>query len=139
TGSTNFPGTPGAFQTICNDGNECANYDDAFVSKFSSTGSALVYSTYLGGGRSDVGTGIAVDGLGNAYVTGLTHSTDFPITPSAFQTVCNGCGCTPDAYVSKLNPTGSALVYSTYLGGSGQDAGSAIALDGAGNVIVTGT
>jgi hypothetical protein len=139
TGSANFPVTPGAFQTVCNDGNECANYDDAFVSKFSSTGSALVYSTYLGGGRSDVGTGIAVDGSGNAYVTGLTHSTDFPVTPGAFQTVCTGCGGNPDAYVSKLNPTGSGLVYSTYLGGSGQDAGSAITVDSAGNVFVAGT
>ena len=81
----------------------------------------LFYSTYLGGSGGDKGYGIAVDSSGNAYVTGLTPSTNFPTTSGAFQTTLNG---TSDAFVTKLNPTGSApLVYSTYLGGSGTDAG----------------
>ena len=93
---------------------------DAFVTKLNPTGSALVYSTYLGGSGNDDGYGIAVDSAGNAYVTGATGSTDFPTTPGAFQTTCNGGNyCAKyDAFVSKLNPTGSALVYSTYLGGN---------------------
>jgi hypothetical protein len=127
TDSPDFPVTPGGFQTACASG--C---DDAFVSKINPAGSALVYSTYLGGSGVDQGAGIAVDGTGNAYVTG-GGSADFPVTPGAFQTVCAG-GC---AFVTKLNQAGSALAYSTYLGGDG-DHGQGIALDGAGNVYVTG-
>src|SRR5205823_65723 len=98
------------------------------------TGSALVYSTYMPG-RAVVG--IAVDSAGNAYVTGDTVDTDFPTTPGAFQPSFGGLR---DAFVTKLNPTGSALVYSTYLGGSGIEGPSGgIALDIAGNAYVTGT
>ena len=79
----------------------------------------LVYSTYLGGSGDDRGQGIAVDAAGNAYVTGFTVSTDFPTTLGAFQTTFGGAVDGVDAFVTKLNPTGSALVYSTYLGGSG--------------------
>ena len=96
----------------------------------------LSYSTYLGGSGSDEGQGIAVDAAGNAYVTGLTQSTDFPTTPGAFQTTYGGGEF--DAFVTKLNPTGTALVYSTYLGGSGYDYGRGIAVDTAGNAYVTG-
>ena len=110
TASTNFPTTPGAFQTTYGGGS-----DDAFVTKLNPTGTALVYSTYLGGTDSDGGYGIAVDSAGNAYVTGYTASTNFPTTPGAFQTTFGGNG---DAFVTKLNPTGTALVYSTYLGGT---------------------
>jgi Big-like domain-containing protein/beta-propeller repeat-containing protein len=112
----------------------------AFVTKINATGSALVYSTYLGGSNLDVGSRIAVDGAGNAYVTGYTESTDFPTTPGAFQRVCSGsCGTNSgDAFVAKINPTGSALVYSTYLGGSGADGGFGIAVDSAGNAYVGG-
>ncbi|MBI3330258.1 MAG: SBBP repeat-containing protein, partial [Nitrospinae bacterium] len=99
------------------------------------TGSALVYSTYLGGSGSDSGRGIAVDGTGNAYVTGGTNSTDFPTTPGAFQPTFGGFY---DVFVTKLNTTGSALVYSTYLGGSRFETGLAIAVDGTGNAYVTG-
>ena len=93
---------------------------NAFVAKLNPTGSALVYSTYLGGsGGGNTGDSIALDTSGNSYVTGVTLSTDFPVTPGAYQTVCGGgsLGCY-DAFVSKINPSGSAFVYSTYLGGS---------------------
>jgi hypothetical protein len=140
TESPNFPTTPGAFQTT--DTNTTFWY--AFVSKINTTGSALVYSTYLGGSIyydnhfGSSGSSIAVDGAGNAYVTGYTTTTDFPVTPGVFQTTCNvGIGCF-DAFVTKLNPTGSALVYSTYLGGSGQDGGATIVADIYGNAYVTG-
>jgi hypothetical protein len=95
----------------------------------------LVYSTYLGGSGFDAGVGIAVDASGNAYVTGQTGSTNFPTTPGAFQTTYGGGSF--DAFITKLNPTGTALVYSTYLGGSGDDFGTGIAVDESGNAYVT--
>ncbi|MGB9073656.1 MAG: SBBP repeat-containing protein [Terriglobales bacterium] len=135
TGSTDFPTTPGAFQTTCNGGNYCAKYGDAFVSKLNPTGSALVYSTYLGGNSYEYGAGIAVDSAGNAYVTGGTYSRDFPTMNPLQATFGGGQN---DAFVSKLNPTGAALIYSTYLGGKQSDYGDGIAVDSAGNVYVTG-
>jgi hypothetical protein len=110
---------------------------DAFVAKLNATGSALVYSTYLGGSRYDEGNSIAVDSSGNAYVTGVTYSTNFP-TATPFQSTCGGCSTYADAFVAKLNAIGSALVYSTYLGGSGVDYGYGIAVDSSGNAYVTG-
>jgi hypothetical protein len=110
---------------------------DAFVAKLNATGSALVYSTYLGGSRYDEGNSIAVDSSGNAYVTGVTYSTNFP-TATPFQSTCGGCSTYADAFVAKLNALGSALVYSTYLGGSGVDYGYGIAVDSSGNAYVTG-
>ena len=129
TFSTNFPTTPGAFQTTL-------NFTDAFVTKLNPAGSALVYSTYLGGSRSDEGHAIAVEAAGSAYVTGLTASFNFPTTPGAFRTTSGGGG--GDAFVTKLNADGSALVYSTYLGGNSIDFGNGIAVDTAGNAYVTG-
>jgi Concanavalin A-like lectin/glucanases superfamily/Beta-propeller repeat len=180
--TTNFPTTPGAYQT------SNAGSEDAFVTKVSynplTQTTSLAYSTYLGGGGGDVGRGIAVDALGNAYVTGLTRSgavdgcnnpdpfaqPPFPTTPGAYQTMmapsqpnnsCMFC-CrdqfgnpigTPvnpnlqDAFVTKLNSTGTALIYSSYFGGGtlpptindgAFDEGHAIALDSAGNVYITG-
>src|SRR6266513_368742 len=140
TVSSNFPTTAGAFQTTFGGGVFGAG--DSFVTKRNPTGSALVYSTYLGGGSSDdYGEGIKLDAAGNAYVTGGTGSTVFPTTAGAFQRtfgapVCDGC--TSNAFVTKLDPTGSALVYSTYLGGSGRDGGWGIAVDTLGNAYVTG-
>ena len=96
----------------------------------------LSYSTYLGGNNGDFGEAIAADAAGNAYVVGETFSTNFPVTAGAFQTGTRG---TPDAFVSKLNATGTALVYSDYLGGSVLDAANAIAVDGSGNAYITGT
>ncbi len=142
TGSTesgNFPTTVGAFQTSL--ANAPNNGDpDAFVTKLNPTATALVYSTYLGGGLADVGRGIAVDGAGNAYVTGGTESADFPTTMGAFDSICGGCApLITDAFVTKLNTTGTALLYSTYLGGGNADVGNGIAVDGAGNAYVTGS
>ena len=109
--------------------------EDAFVAKLNPSGSALVYSTHLGGSNYDYGQGIAVDRGGNAYVTGYTGSSDFPTTSEAFQTTQPGL---QNTFVTKLNPRGSALVYSTYLGGSNTDGGNGIALDSSGNAYVTG-
>jgi len=145
TFSTNFPVTTGAFQST---NKEPSNLQCVFVTKLNPTGSALVYSTYLGGSGNtgneaqfgDVGEGIAVDGAGDAYVTGLTQSTSFPITTGAYQTVNNSTlsGGPWNAFVTKLNATGTALVYSTYLGGTSQDYASAIAVDSSGYAYVTG-
>jgi hypothetical protein len=129
TFSNDFPTTPGAFQTTSRGG------DKAFVSKLNRSGSALSYSTYLGGSTSDAGFGIALDASGNAYVTGFTFSNDFPTTPGAFQTTLRGIA---NVFVSKLNPTGSALSYSTYLGGTGKEEAYDIALDASGNAYVVG-
>ncbi len=107
---------------------------DAFVAKLNPAGSALLYSTYLGGSGADVATSIAVDRFGNAYVTGETDSPDFP-TANPLQASLAG---DLDAFVAKLNPAGSALLYSTYLGGSGTDDANGIAVDRFGNAYVTG-
>src|SRR5438093_239317 len=135
TGSTfsiDFPTTQGAFQTTL-----VGFHGVAFVTKLNSTGSGLVYSTYLGGAIADRGQAIAVDIAGNAYVTGLTFSKDFPTTPVAFQSTPNLLAGN-NAFVTKLNPLGSALVYSTYLGGDNDDQGLGIAVDAAGNAYVVG-
>ena len=136
TASLNFPVTGGVFQTAN------AGSDDVFVSKFDSTGQ-LIYSTYLGGSAFDSGEGIAVDRSGAAYLTGTTCSTDFPTTPSALQTTYAGTNgnCETyggDAFITKLEPGGSALAYSTYLGSSGSDVGYGIAINASGNAYVAG-
>ena len=133
TDSTDFPTTAGAFQPTFGGGS-----GDAFVTKLAPTGSALAYSTYVGGSALDRARGIAVDALGNAYVTGLTVSTDFPTTAGAFQTGCPGPSCGA-GFVTKLNPPGTTLVYSTYLGGNNSTGGTAIAVDAVGNASVTGS
>ena len=95
----------------------------------------LSYATYLGGTGGDVAYGIAVDSSGNAYITGITNSSDFP-TLSPEQSTNGGNG---DAFVAKLDSTGTALIYSTYLGGAGADTAAAIAVDSSGDAFVTGT
>ncbi len=102
----------------------------------------LSYSTYLGGTGGDGGGGIAVDATGDAYVTGSTSSSDFPTTPGAFETTYHGGYLSfggGDAFVTKLNATGSALVYSTYLGGGKEDDGHGIAVDAMGDAYITGS
>lgn len=149
--------TTGAFQTKCGTDGLCNGLWDAFVAKLDPTKSGaatLVYSTFLGGNGTDIGFGIAVDGSGNAYVTGVTGasvnsqftgsalpSSDFPTTTGAFQTTCPGTCTTDSAWVTKLNALGTGLVYSTYLGGTGNtNVGpfSSIALDSSINTYVTG-
>jgi hypothetical protein len=131
TQSSDFPTTAGAFDPSFNSG------QDAFVVKLNPAGSALDYATYLGGG-STYGYGVAVDGSGAAYVTGLTYSDDFPTTPGAFDTSKDGDQYTADAFVVKLNAAGSALDYATFLGGGSGDQGEDIAVDGSGAAYVTG-
>ncbi len=140
TVSLDFPTTPGAFQSTFAGSNPSSGGGDVFVAKLNPAGSALVYSTYLGGSSAEKGFGIAVDADGSAYVTGRTDSLDFPTTPDAFQATfaLTGDAFNYNAFVTKLNPTGSELAYSTYLGGSGDDRGIAIALDAAGNAYVAG-
>jgi hypothetical protein len=104
------------------------------VTKLDTSGAALGYSTFLGGANIDVGGGVALDGAGSAYLTGNTSSADFPTTKGAFDTTIDS----DDAFVTKLIVTGSALDYSTYLGGGTFDDGRGIALDGAGSAYVAG-
>ena len=130
TRSNDFPTTPDAFQT------SGGGSTSVYITKLNATGNAVIYSAYIGG-CEDLGLAIAVDASGNSYVTGFTRSTDFP-TASPIQAAYGGGG---DAFVTKLNADGSALVYSTYLGGDGPEtvADASIAVDSSGNVYVAGT
>lgn len=134
TFSSTFTTTTNAFQSTCagcSGGNS-----NAFVRVINATATAYVYSTFLGGSSTDVGLSVAVDSAGDAYVTGEANSSDFPTTAGALQTTYGGA---TDAFVTKLNPTGtSPLLYSTYLGGSGNDLGVSIGVDGGGIAYVTG-
>ncbi len=132
TGSPDFPVTAGAFQmqTIT---------DCAFVTKFNPTGTGLIYSTLLGGGFGDAAQGIALDSSGDAYITGNTSSSDFPVTSGAYQTTNNAfANDGANAFVAKFNATGTALVYSTFIGGTVNDGAWAIALDSSNNAFVAG-
>ena len=138
TDSVDFPVTSRAFQTGCGGGCASTTYD-AFVTKLNPAGSALIYSTYLGGSQTDQGEGIAVNAAGDAYLTGLTYSSDFPVTAGAFQTACEPEACADgQGFVTELNSTGSALVYSTYLGGNALTEPNALALNSLGDAYVTG-
>ena len=126
--SSNFPVTADAYQS--SDGGSW----DVFVSRFSSTG-ALLYSTYIGGSGSDQGSALAADGSGGVWVAGGTDSNDFPVTADAYQS--SHSGGEKDAFLSRFTSTGD-LLYSTYLGGDGDDQGRALAPDGSGGVWVAG-
>lgn len=145
TTSFNFPVTTGVAQrTFGGVGSQpAARFGDAFVAKLSADGGTFQYVTYLGGKAEDIGMGIAVDGQGNAYVAGSTTSDTFPITTGALQSTYKGSlgnAYFPggDAFVAKLNATGSALIYSTYLGGTKDDWAVGIAVDSSGKAWVTG-
>jgi uncharacterized protein (TIGR03437 family) len=130
-GTTNSPDLPvstGSAQT------SLRGSSNAFVVEFSAAGVAM-YSTYLGGSGADSGNAIAADAAGDAFVTGSTTSTNFPVVGGPFQSTLKGG---MDAFVAKIGPPGGALIYSTYLGGSGNDAGNGIAVDKTGAVYVTG-
>jgi hypothetical protein len=150
TRSFNYPTTAGSVQptfggslSIC-DQFFASLCGDAVITKINAAGTAIVYSTYLGGNSADAIYGLVVDAAGNVYVSGVTESTNFPVTPGAFQQSFGGANCPGyltcgDAFVTKLNPTGSGLVYSTYLGGSDNEYSEGIAVDTAGNAYITGT
>ncbi len=129
TTSTDFP-TVAPLQ-----GSNAGGYD-AFVAKLNPAGSALVYSTYLGGSLDDRASAIALDGVGDAYVSGTTSSTNFPVSASRPQASFNG---TTDAFAAEINPGGSALIWSTDIGGSGVSNGNGIAVDSTGNAYVVGS
>ena len=170
TYSPDFPVTQGVFQTT---NHTTISSTNAFLTKLNSAGTALVYSTYLGGSGGvvclsptllhtageQVG-GLAIDSSGNAYLTGATASTDFPVTPGAYQPANHAhIACMPgynggnNAFIAEMNPTGNGLIYSTYLGGDSTNPGesvgvivfgegdqaSALALDSSGNVYVAGS
>ena len=133
TTSSDFPAT--GFQTA-----NRASDGTTFVSVINPSGTGYVYSTYLGGSLSEWATGIAVDATGSAYVTGTTSSSDFPTTPSSFiPTKPNGNSGTSAGFITKLDPTGATLVYSSYLGGSANEGAGAVAVDSHGSVYVTGS
>jgi hypothetical protein len=134
TTSLNFPTTPGVFDPVPD------SAVDAFVVKLSPSGSSLVYSTFLGGSGYDAAFGLAVDGVGNAYVTGATKSLNFPTTAGVVDVTFNSTSTNnEDAFAVKLNATGSALTYSTYLGGSNRDIGTGIVVDILGNAYLVGS
>jgi hypothetical protein len=138
TSSTNFPATPGALQSTDGD----ARYI-GFVSKLNASGTALIYSTFLGGSGSptggDAGESIVVDSSGNAYISGRTYSSNFPVTTGAYQTTNKAfAGEGNTGFITKLNPTGTKLIYSTFLGGSLSDDAQSLVLDSSGNVYVAG-
>ncbi|MCU1265633.1 MAG: putative secreted protein [Acidobacteria bacterium] len=130
TSSTNFP----LVNPIQNTFGGGFPDGDAFITKINAAGTAFIFSTYLGGGDNDVAQAIAVDANGNCYLTGSTASTNFP-TVNPFQSFYGGGG---DAFVSKINTSGTALIFSSYLGGISNDVGNDIALDSAAHAYVTG-
>ena len=136
TTATDFPVTSGAFQSVNQDPSGASGY----VAKLNGNGTALIFATYLGGtgktGEGDVTDAVAVDASGDVYVVGVTHSVDFPTTSSGLQIINKNNFSS--GYLSKLDPTGSTLLYSTYLGGSVGDASYAVALDSNANAYVTG-
>ncbi len=143
TFSSDFPVTPGAFQVVNNAA--AGAKDSAFITKLNPSGTALVYSTYLGGSGYNFGLGIAVDASGSAYLAGETTSTNFPVTGGAFQTVNNAAAAEGyNSFITKLNASGSGLIYSTYLGGSEggngfhYSVGLGIAVDASGSAYLAG-
>lgn len=138
TSSDNFPTTTGAYQRTCHD---CADFETGFVTEINGLGSALVFSTFLGGSGFDALTGIALNSNKDVFVTGLTQSTNFPVSSNAYKKTCTQCSTDTgrgSAVVSELNAAGTALMYSTYLGGSNSENGTAIAVDSSGNAYVVG-
>jgi photosystem II stability/assembly factor-like uncharacterized protein len=142
TSARSFPTTPNAFKPIKSDTDSASAvnpngspYTEAFVTKLNATGTSLIYSTFLGGNGNDSGNGIKLDASGNAYIVGTTAATDFPMQNALYGHFLGG---TSDAFLSKLNPAGTTLLYSTYVGGISRDTGKALDIDAAGNVYLCG-
>ena len=139
TGETLSPGFPTVRPIQASSGGSATGvagaFADAFVTKYNPNGSALVYSTFLGGSDFDQGTAITVDAQGAAYVAGNTNSPNFPTAGPLQATKGND----PDAFVTKIDPQGSAWVYSTYIGGDGADGANGIAVDRTGSAHIVGT
>jgi pimeloyl-ACP methyl ester carboxylesterase len=131
TASSDFPVTSSAFDVSYNGG-----LSDVFVSKLSADGGALLWSTFIGGSAWDVASAVECDADNNVVVVGHSESTNFPTTVGVFDPVFNGIG---DAFVTKIGSSGGNLMWSTYLGGSGSDEAIDLALDGSGNITVTGS
>lgn len=131
-GASAYPTTPGAFDETHN------GSTDVFVTKLNPTGSTLLYSTLIGGNSAERGRGIAIDALGSVFIVGTTFggSVPYPTTAGAFDVTFNG---SEDVFVTKLNPAGSLLTYSTFIGGSALDHGHGITTDPSGNAFITGT
>jgi N-acetylneuraminic acid mutarotase len=134
TRAADFPTTPGAYRT------SIEAFEDGFMTKLSPMAQSIIYSTYIPGGVSDYPYDIAIDQSGNAYITGNTSSSDYPTTPGVFQSSCGDPRC---AFITKLNPAGSALVYSSFLGGPDfyfetEDYGFVVRVNQAGNAYVGG-
>ena len=147
--SADFPVTSGAYKTKYSGAdpqNEFFQFGDAFVAKLNAGGGSLAYATYLGGAGDDAVFGMTADKAGTVYLTGSTSSQSFPVTSGALQSRYGGYVFLPlqieqnlgDAFAARLDSKGATLLYSTYLGGSGNDAGSAIAVDPSGLIYVTG-
>jgi uncharacterized protein (TIGR03437 family) len=130
TSSSDFP-------TVNAEQGKLTGSSNVFVSKLSADGSQLIYSTFLGGTNTDIATGIAVDSAGNALVTGWTESTDFPVL-NAYQGQYSSKILSYNSFVTKLNPAGNGLVFSTYLGGDTTDTANGIAVDATGSAYITG-
>ncbi|HEX6020462.1 MAG TPA: SBBP repeat-containing protein, partial [Solirubrobacter sp.] len=140
-----FPTTPGAFDRTFNGASDCCDglFGDAFVAKLSADGSRLLYSTFVGGSAAESTSTLALGPDGSVAITGFTGSSDFPTTRGAVRSAFGGGTATyeevpVDAFAAKLDPTGSRLVYSTYLGGAGDDVGKGVALDDDGSAYLTG-
>jgi len=129
TSSIDYPTTPGVVRRYF------VGQEDAFVTKLNPAGTQMLYSTYLAGSGEDYVNAIKISSRGTAVVTGYTSSTNFPVSSYPIDNTANGNG---DVFVSELNSTGTELLYSTYLGGSGKDHGSSLAFDSAGNVCIAG-
>jgi hypothetical protein len=132
TNSSNFPVTPGSYDTSPN------GYSDVFVTKVNWTGSALAYSSFLGGSGGELAMDVLLDGSNSIYIGGSTTSPDFPVSPSAYDKTFSGTQGLDDAFLAKLDASASSLVYSTYLGGSGYDWGYHLGLDGWGSAFLLG-
>ena len=129
TNSEDFPTTEGAINRTYNGGD-----NDIFVCKISADGTTLIYSTFIGGTGDDTAISIAVDSIGCVYITGYTSSLDFPTTEEAFNRTHNGGE--NDAFVCKLSTDGASLIYSTYIGGNGDDHAECIRIDNTGSAYI---